>query len=172
MLLGKKKNLKPTGCRVFWRAFLFTLRFMVQFLLRQNPMQHCWINIYFRKTLWRRSDLVGTTPPTPHRPHQHDTTLWYFWRERFFIFFFPILFVIAVFTRDFPFTSACLAHQIIAICISKDFPTNACVILIHSFISFGCSRPYVPVLNMKILSWNAKGLNKSTKRKTFFIILE
>lgn len=85
-VIGKKKPNKPTGCRVFWRAFLFTLRFMVQFLLRQNPMQHCWINIYFRKTLWRRSDLVGN-PSTPHRPHQHDTTLWYFWRHRILFFF-------------------------------------------------------------------------------------
>lgn len=167
MLLGKKTP-NQQDVEFFWGSFLFTLRFMVQFLLRQNPMQHCWINIYFRKTLWRRSDPVGKPNPSL-RPHQHDTTLWYFWGDRFF-FFQSCLWLLC--TGGFLFTSACLAHQIIAICISKDFPTNACVILIHSFISFGCSRPYVPVLNMKILSWNAKGLNKSTKRKTFFIILE
>lgn len=110
--------------------------------------------------------------PPPPTGHTSMTQHFGIFEDTEFYFFFPILFVIAVFTGDFPFTSACLAHQIIAICISKDFPTNVCVILIHSFISFGCSRPYVPVLHMKILSWNAKGLNKSTKRKTFFIILE
>lgn len=90
-VIGKKKW---TGCRVFWRAFLFTLRFIVQFLLRENPMQHCWINIYFRKTLWRRSDLVGT-PPTQATPTWHNTSE--FLKRQ--IVFFQIMFVIAVYWR-------------------------------------------------------------------------
>lgn len=117
-----EKNAKPTGCRVFWRAFFFTLRFMVQFLLRESPMQHCWINIYFRKTLWRRSDLVGSFP---HPGHTNMTQHFGIFEETDFFFFFKSCLWLLC-TGDFLFTSACLAHQIITICISKDFPTNAC----------------------------------------------